>query len=71
MYEIAHLVDGKLKRGGIKADLETAAIWLGHNAEEYGGIWVIVPASEDALTEDECFDLFNAERREENYYGED
>lgn len=54
LYEVAHITDGKLTRGGIKAPLLRVGKWIKELKEtDPKTIYVAVPADEDAITEEE------------------
>jgi len=56
MYELAYIENGEIVRGGIKADILTVERWLRENTEHYSvNPYIIVPASEDAVTKEELF----------------
>ena len=58
LYEVAHITNGELHRGGIKAPLLRVGKWIGELKEtDPETIYVAVPADENAITEAE-YDAF-------------
>ena len=56
MYEAAQKKDGKLIRNGIKAPLPIVESWIAEYAiTDPDGEYVAVPASEEAMTEEELW----------------
>lgn len=61
MFEVAYFEGGELVRGGIKADFDTASEWAMENAKrDRSHDWLLVPASPDAITEEELYAKLDA-----------
>ena len=56
LYEIGHIQDGQLVRGGIKAPLLTVGKWIReYSAIDKVTVYVAVPASPEAITAEELY----------------
>ena len=54
LYEIAHIENGQIVRGGIKAPLLKVGSWIKKNLESFPEMELFaIPANEDAITEEE------------------
>lgn len=51
LYEIAHLENGEIVRGGIKAEIRTVGRWIEKNSVSIPDIeFFAIPANSEALT---------------------
>ena len=67
LYEIGYVYDGEIVRGGIKAPISKVEEWImAAKGIDSKTIYFAVPASEMALTEEECDSHISKKHEVEN-----